>query len=92
MYEDDPVAFTAEIRAVYIDLFTLFDTNIDCLISKDEAMRAQLDNSNYDKVADMAYFNSFGEPNGIPVHELIDAWVEFHTDTTQKNVTLYADL
>ena len=91
-YEDDPEAFEKEIRAVYKDVFTLFDTNMDCLLEKDEFVRALHDNSHYDNISDIAYFNSFREPDGVPISQVLDAWIEFHTGKTVKNLTLLSNL
>ena len=92
MYLDDPEAFTKEIRALYQELFSMYDTNMDCLLDGRELVTAFQENNRTNKVADMSYFSSFKEPNGIPASEIVEAWVQFHTNKTEENLTLITQL
>ena len=80
VYLEDPAAFKKEIRAVYQDIIPLYDTNIDCLIEKDEFVHAFQDLGKNNVTADLEYFRFLRKPNGYPVAQMVDAWVQFHTN------------
>ena len=55
-YRKDPVAFKKEIRAAIKDGMSMFDTNLDCLIEKEEFLHGFQDIGRNNVVAEMEYF------------------------------------
>ena len=83
MYTDDEDGFKKEITAAYKNLFPIFGADLDCMGSQNELFLAMQVAGYNDKLNEMKYFKSFNVRKDIPVVDLIDAWVEFHTGTNQ---------
>ena len=78
MYSEDPNGFKEEMTAVYKDLFTLLDTNTDCRQEVEETMIAFEFMGHSNKLAELEYFEHFDDNH---LDTLVEAWVDFHTNT-----------
>ena len=82
VYSKDVEGFKKEIAAAYKNLFPIMDINLDCVADSNEVILAMQVVGYNDKLADMKYFKSFNASKGVPLDELINAWVAFQTSTT----------
>ena len=79
---DDPLAFKEHMKAVYGDLFPIYDTNMDCKLDQDEFIIGLRAIAHFNILADLQYFREFEEADGIHLVDLIEKYVQFHTNDT----------
>ena len=81
VYMNDVQGFRKEIAAAFKNLIPIIDTNLDCVADSNEFILAMQVVGHNDKLADMKYFKSFNASNGVPISDIINAWVNFQTNT-----------
>ena len=81
VYSKDVEGFKKEIAAAFRNLIPIIDTNLDCVADSNEFILAMQVVGHNDKLADMKYFKSFNASQGVPISDLINAWVNFQTNT-----------
>ena len=88
-YMEDPIAFKQHIQAAYVDLFSMYDSDMNCKLAKDEFIIGLRATAHFDILADLRYFSEFKKADGIPLVDLIEAYVKFHTN--DKNIDEHAE-
>ena len=84
-YKNDKEGLIKELRAGYKSTITILDMNLSCKLDSNEVILGMSSGGFDDPFADMKYFNSFNNAQGIPVSDYIDAIVRFYTSTDESN-------
>ena len=84
-YMEDPMAFKQHIQAAYVDLFSMYDTDMDCKLEKDEFIKGLRATAHSNVLADLRYFREFKKADGIRLVDLTEAYVQFHTNDTNED-------
>ena len=79
-YMADLVEFERETRAAIMELASLFDTNGNCVIEKNEIRIGVLSRLGHNRtISKMRYFDVYRRPSGVPIQMFVDAWTQFRT-------------
>ena len=89
VYDSDKEAFRREIKAAYRSFMPIFDKNLDCMFDKNEFLLGmQIFNFNNSVATELKYFKSLNVSNGVPLSNMINAWVDFQTVLTGDQADL----
>ena len=84
-YKNDKEGLIKELRAGYKSTITILDMNLSCKLDSNEVILGMSSGGLDDPFADLKYFNSFNNAQGIPVSDYIDAIIRFYTSTDETN-------
>ena len=85
VYKANPEAYRKKMKMGYRDLMSLFDTNMDDKIDKDEHVCFLQCMNHNNIVSDKASFwEAYHETDGVPLVTVVDQLVQFKTNSTRR--------
>ena len=80
-YTNDTEAYKSAVWAGYKDLVSLYDPNMDCLVDQEELLILNFKHLGHNRTnAELDYFNTFKNPDGIHVSEMAKSIFQFRTN------------
>ena len=93
VYLTDRDAFKKSVAAAYRDLVPLLDTDMNCLLERDEVDKGDFNMLGHNTtISESEYFDVYRTTQGVPVKDVVEAWYRFRTNTKATEHDTVADI